>query len=66
MKQNINMNDFLHLVASLLVDWRAAVEVRTNEVNINMNDFLHLVDSLLVDWRAAVEVRTNEVKHQHE
>ena len=33
MKQNINMNDFLHLVVSLPVDRRAAVEVRTNEVN---------------------------------
>ena len=33
MKQNINMNDFLHLVVSLPVDRRAAVEVRTNEIN---------------------------------
>ena len=31
MKQNVNMNDFLHLVAVLLVDRRSAVEVRTNE-----------------------------------
>ena len=57
------MNDFLHLVVSLLVDRRAAVEVRTNEVKHQHEQF---PTSLLVDWRAAVEVRTNEVKHQYE
>ena len=39
MKQNINMNDFLHLVVSLLVDRRAAVEVRTNEVKHQHEQF---------------------------